>query len=164
MERKQYPAPPGWRFQVFEIVPGLQISNRLREPTDFEALDVDAIVCLESWEYSWSPPVPDDHLYVHFPMEDDDRVAAMTREVGRFVARLVEDGKRVLVHCTQGHNRSGLVVACALTYLGHKPADAIDLVRRKRGVDDGFGALGNEAFVDWLLGEATLRGDRDAGS
>jgi len=88
----------------------------------------------------------------------------MTREVGRFVARLVEDGKRVLVHCTQGLNRSGLVVACALTYLGHEPADAIDLVRRKRGVDDGFGALGNEAFVDWLLGEATLRGDRDAGS
>jgi hypothetical protein len=36
-------------------------------------------------------------------------------------------------------------------FLGYSAAEAIDLVRRLRGLDEGFGALGNERFVEWLL-------------
>ena len=164
MEKRILKPPEGWRSQVIEVIPGLLLSNMLVEPDGFGSLGVDAIVALDDWEYIWSPPVPDNHLYVHFPIEDADAVDPKTREVARLVAGLVAGGHRVLVHCLQGLNRSGLVVARALMFLGHEAEEAIDLVRVRRGLDDGFGALGNESFVEWLLleeaaseGKARLR-------
>lgn len=72
-------------------------------------------------------------------------------EVAAFVAALVKSGRRVLVHCTEGLNRSGVVAARALMMMGLTAGEAIDLVRRQRGPSvDGFPALGNQAFVDWL--------------
>ena len=154
--KKLYPPPPGWRFQVFDIVDGLAISNRVREPTDFDSLGVDAIVCLEDWDYAWSPPVPQNHLYLHVPIDDDDTVDPKTREGARFVAQLVQGQSRVLVHCTEGLNRSALVAARALMFLGYEAQDAIDLVRAKRGDDDGLPALGNRSFEQWLLAEGAV--------
>jgi protein-tyrosine phosphatase len=76
------------------------------------------------------------------------------REVAAFVAELVGAGRSVLVHCTEGLNRSGLVVARALMAMGRSADGAIDLVRQRRGPSvDGFPALGNQAFVDWLRAE-----------
>jgi protein-tyrosine phosphatase len=109
------------------------------------------IVALDDWEYTWSPPVPENHLYVHFPIDDADTVDPKTRQVARLVADLVGGEHRVLVHCVQGLNRSSIVVARALMFLGYSAAEAIDLVRLRRGLDEGFGALGNERFVEWLL-------------
>jgi protein-tyrosine phosphatase len=73
-------------------------------------------------------------------------------EVAAFVASLVRSGRRMLVHCTEGLNRSGVVVARALIDLGWTAGDAIELVRAQRGLtEDGFSALSNPQFVDWLL-------------
>jgi protein-tyrosine phosphatase len=153
MEKKTFSPPRGWQFQIFEVLPGLFLSKRLVEPEDFASLGVDAIVALDDWENTWSPPVPENHLYVHFPIDDGDTVDPKTREVARLVAGLVTTGQRVLVHCVQGLNRSGVVVARALMFLGYGAAEAIALVRVRRGLDEGFGALGNERFVAWLLSE-----------
>lgn len=60
-------------------------------------------------------------------------------------------GVDAIVARVQGLNRSGIVVARSLMFLGYSAAEAIDLVRRRRGLDEGFGALGNERFVEWLL-------------
>lgn len=38
-------------------------------------------------------------------------------------------------------------------FLGYSAAEAIDLVRLRRGLDEGFGALGNEWFVEWLFSD-----------
>jgi protein-tyrosine phosphatase len=116
-------------------------------------MGVDVIVALDDWEHTWSPPVPENHLYVHFPIDDADTVDPKTREVAKLVADLVRGGNRVLVHCVQGLNRSGLVVARALMFLGHSAGEAIELVRLRRGLDEGFGALGNPRFVAWLMSE-----------
>jgi protein-tyrosine phosphatase len=87
-------------------------------------------------------------------MDDDDEVDPKVRELATFVASLVTSGRRVLVHCTEGLNRSGVVIARALMEMGMSSTEAIDLVRRRRGPSvDGFAALGNPAFVDWLRGE-----------
>ena len=60
----------------------------------------------------------------------------------------------MLVHCTEGLNRSGVVVARALIDLGWSSADAIELVRLRRGpTEDGFLALANPHFVEWLRSE-----------
>lgn len=155
MEKKIHPPPEGWEFETFEVLPGLFLSKKLVEPVGFASLGVDTIVALEDWESTWSPPVPENHLYVHFPIDDGDTVDPKTREVARLVAGLVENGHRVLVHCVQGLNRSGVVIARALMFLGYEVGEAIDLVRLRRGLDDGFGALGNEQLVSWLESEAS---------
>jgi hypothetical protein len=45
-----------------------------------------------------------------------------------------------------------------LLELGWTAADAIERVRTRRGLtDDGFRALSNSAFVDWLVAEEEAR-------
>ena len=46
-----------------------------------------------------------------FPMEDEDDVDPKVRDVAAFIASLVGSGRKVLVHCTEGLNRSGVVIA-----------------------------------------------------
>ena len=146
--------PPGWRMQVFEVVPGLFIGTRLVPPAEFSTLGVDAIVDLEDWDFAWAPPVPIGSMYLSFPIEDDERVDPKIREVAAFVASLVRSGRHVLVHSTEGLNRSGVLVARTLMDLGWTAKAAVDVVRQKRGpTEDGFLALSNERFVEWLLSE-----------
>jgi protein-tyrosine phosphatase len=157
MRREPMPAPPGWKMQVFEVIPGLFIATRLETSTKYATLDVDSIVDLEDWEAAWAPSVPPGRLYVSLPMDDGDEVDPKVRELAAFVASLVASGRRVLVHRTEGLNRSGVVVARALMEMGMTASDAIDLVRRRRGPSvDGFPALGNQAFVDRLQREGRM--------
>ncbi len=62
-------------------------------------------------------------------------------------------GKRVLVRCQAGLNRSGLVMALVLIREGYTPEQAVALIRQNRGDI----ALCNDTFVRWL----TLRADVD---
>ena len=55
-------------------------------------------------------------------------------------------GKKVLVRCAAGWNRSGLVTVLALMKDGHGAKDAIDLIRARRSPQ----ALCNEDFVRYL--------------
>ena len=51
MRREPMPAPPGWKMQLFEVVPGLFIGTRLKAlGTEYATLNVDVIVDLEDWE------------------------------------------------------------------------------------------------------------------
>jgi hypothetical protein len=139
-------------MQVIEVVPGLSIGTKLVPPADYASLGVDAIVDLEAWDYAWAPDVPDGCIYLSFPHRDGDEVDPKVPLVAGFVATLVRDGLRVLVHCTEGLNRSGLVIAAALMDMGWSAADAIELIRERRGpTDDDMRALGNEGFVAWLM-------------
>ena len=59
-------------------------------------------------------------------------------------------GKRVLIRCQAGLNRSGLVMALVLMREGYSPEQAIDQIRSKRGAS----ALCNRVFTEWLITEA----------
>ncbi|MFI6522036.1 hypothetical protein ACIBF1_41265 [Spirillospora sp. NPDC050679] len=88
-----------------------------------------------------------EHLRVEVP--DGPLSAEQIEDVCRAAELAVEsvgDGRRVLVRCHSGYNRSGLVVVQALTLLGHDTAEAISLVRRRRSE----WALNNPLFVDYL--------------
>ncbi|MGI5165414.1 protein-tyrosine phosphatase family protein [Spirillospora sp. CA-253888] len=93
---------------------------------------------------------PDDgveHRRVEVP--DGPLTAGQIEDVCRAAELAVEaigDGRRVLVRCHSGYNRSGLVIVQALTLLGHETGDAISLVRRRRSE----WALNNPLFVDYL--------------
>jgi len=69
-------------------------------------------------------------------------VAIAIKTAGR-VYRRIKAGKRVLVTCHMGLNRSGLVGALTLRALGFTPQQSIRLVRATRGPE----ALKNRSFV-----------------
>jgi len=90
-------------------------------------------------------------LWMYVPIWDstvDDPDAI--RVTAKTVADRVAVGKRVLVHCAAGLNRSGIVSARALMYTGYSVTEAIAKVRAARGSY----ALCNTAFVKWLYAEA----------
>jgi len=60
-----------------------------------------------------------------------------------------KQGKRVLIRCQAGWNRSGLVMALVLMREGYEAQEAIDLIREKRSRN----ALCNKHFVSFLLKE-----------
>ena len=98
-----------------------------------------------SWlGYSFLPQGPDSIFYVYHPIRDDEDLPnlAEIEALGRLVADLVSAGHRVLVHCRMGLNRSALVIATALTYMGLSGREAVADLRRRRP-----GSLFNEVFA-----------------
>lgn len=68
--------------------------------------------------------------------------------VARFAHAEWKQGKRVLIRCQAGLNRSGLVMALVLIREGYEAAAAINLIRKKRGA----WCLCNRDFERFLLG------------
>ncbi|MGW7263526.1 protein-tyrosine phosphatase family protein [Streptomyces sp. NPDC054842] len=91
-------------------------------------------------------PIPDGPL-------DGTQLAGVMR-LAQTACEALDEGRRVLVRCYHGYNRSGLVVAHALVRAGHAPEDVIRLIRSRRSP----WALHNELFVEYLrAGLATAR-------
>lgn len=81
--------------------------------------------------------------------KDDSRCSLLldeNREIEAFLAT-ARDAGAVLVHCVQGLNRSGLVVAAELVRNGADVLDAVRLLRARRGND----ALSNMNFQRQLV-------------
>jgi protein-tyrosine phosphatase len=68
------------------------------------------------------------------------------RDIVTITHRQWKTGKRVLVRCQAGLNRSGLVMALILIREGHTADEAIHLIRSQRGQ----AALCNRTFERWL--------------
>jgi protein-tyrosine phosphatase/nicotinamidase-related amidase len=54
-------------------------------------------------------------------------------DIVNFLDDMIQDGKKVMIHCVGGLGRSGLVTASYLKYKGIKADDAIEVVRKARG-------------------------------
>lgn len=86
---------------------------------------------------------------IHVPL-DDSGIPPTRAEIhaalvaSREVSAELRRGRRVLVTCMQGRNRSGLVTALALRRLGASPEQAIRMVRAARGEH----ALANPWFAE----------------
>jgi len=91
-------------------------------------------------------PIPDGPL-------DGTQLAGVMR-LARAACDALDDGRKVLVRCYHGYNRSGLVVAHALVRRGYATEEAIRLIRARRSP----WALHNELFVEYLrAGLSTAR-------
>ena len=69
----------------------------------------------------------------------------------REIAADLKAGKRVLVTCRMGRNRSGFVAALALRLLGVPATDALRVVRSRRKDALGVRAISNPEFQRLLL-------------
>jgi protein-tyrosine phosphatase len=117
---------------------------------DWEALrerGIDTIVDMDGDVDPGLPEAPNTIFYVYHPILDEDLPNLTKIEaLGRLVADLVSADHRVLVHCRMGLNRSVLVIATALTYLGMTGEQAVAHLRERRP-----GALFNESFAAHVL-------------
>ncbi len=120
-----------------EIVPGVWQSGS-PEPGEHW----DAVIDLDCS----APPLEGVAFYAHWPIEDGPAPETVVLVA---LADLVNDlrrgGKRILIHCAGGVNRSGLLAAAALIRDGMGAVEAVKTVRARRP-----GALINPEFVRLL--------------
>lgn len=75
-----------------------------------------------------------------------DEYISQLEEMAEWAFTRWQEGKRVLVRCAAGLNRSGLITALVLMRAGHSADDAVSLIRERRSAD----ALFNHSFVQYL--------------
>ena len=121
----------------------LFVSGDIEDWGTLRTLAIDTIIDMEGSIDPGIPEAPNAVLYVYHPILDEE-LPDLTRieALGRLVADLVGRGRRVLIHCRMGFNRSALVAATALTYLGMTGEQALVQLRERRP-----GALFNETFA-----------------
>ena len=126
----------------------LFVSGAIEDWAALRERGIDTIVDMDGDVDPWIPAAPNSILYVYHPILDEELPDLTKIEaLGRLVAGLVSDQHRVLVHCRMGLNRSVLVIATALTYLGLTGEQSLGHLRECRP-----GALFNENFAEHVLG------------
>ncbi len=140
---------PPFCFEHNRVHPGLHIGSRPQPNTDLGEEGFDVVVfCAQEHQPSADayPPL----TVLNVPLWEDcftDEDAQRADEAGLAVARLVKDGKRVIVTCMYGRNRSGLVTGLALHHLlGWWGTACLDRVRRMRA-----NSLHNHRMNTYLL-------------
>jgi protein-tyrosine phosphatase len=124
-----------------------------KPPPDHKIGLVFDVVVLCAYEYQRRTGEYGRAHVIHVPLDDMDgkpptpHETVTAIEAGRAVASWLRKGKRVLVTCRQGRNRSGWVAGIALITLGVPAREAIRAIRAARGQD----ALDNPYFVKALL-------------
>ncbi len=107
---------------------------------------IDTVIDLDGGLDHCIPTVPNQILYVYFPIFDEDLPnLSKLNAIADLGAALVKDGHRVLSHCGMGFNRSALVAGLILLRLGVSGPEAVRRLRSCRP-----GALFNEVFATHL--------------
>ncbi len=134
-------------MEIFEIAPGLYQSTKIDNVELFLSYGFDTVIDLEGgfdkvlsgWNLGGS------YLYWHiFDMPwlpNKDRLW----NVAHFGFSAWEHGDKVLIHCSMGRNRSGLIMGCILRLIPMKGPDIVKLIQEKRP-----GSLTNQIFYDFL--------------
>ena len=107
---------------------------------------VDTVIDLEGGLDDCIPTVPEQCLYVYFPIYDEQLPdLAKLEAIATMGAQLVANGHRVLSHCGMGFNRSALVAGRILHKLGMPGQAVVERLRERRP-----GALFNDVFAEHL--------------
>ncbi|KDN17734.1 protein-tyrosine phosphatase family protein [Amycolatopsis rifamycinica] len=143
-DRDNRPPEESWN----EIRPGLWMGGHVRAGAEPVVVGREFDLVLSLYELDGHGPPPGvEHHFAEMP--DGPLTQAQIGEVERFAglaAEAVRAGRRTLVRCHAGLNRSGLVVAWTLVELGLGVPEAIELIRRRRSP----WALHNQLFVQYL--------------
>jgi len=100
--------------------------------------------------YAWARPVDWFVKELRFGILDSDMGDFDMTEIRKLVVAAHTDwkaGRRVLIRCQAGINRSSLIMALVLIREGYSARKAVDLLREKRG----GAVLANPNFHEWLL-------------
>ena len=134
-------------FSADEVYPNLFQSSKISRRGDLEkvkALGINTVIDLEG---GFDPPMDFLNLYLYWPIKDVPHLPDLDilLMVSKFGMMELKAGKKVLVHCAQGLNRSGLVCGRTMILCGCSGQMAVDEIRKKR-----VGSLYNPVFVEYL--------------
>jgi len=130
-----------------EVIPGLAQAGWWLTPLElFGEHGFDVSIDVSGWDRSRHVR---DRDYTFVEMDDVPWIedADVVHALGQRVADEVLSGRRVVVNCAAGLNRSGLIVGRALIHLGYRSREAVRLIRAARGPH----ALCNRTFEEFLL-------------
>ena len=148
----------GWDFPLWsEILPGLWLGGTDDDDTIETGVDTykprmitkddfDTVVTL----YSWAQPVDwlvEEVRYGFYDSEIGHIDFSAVERAADFAYQAWKSGKRILIRCQAGINRSSLVMAHVLMKDRYTAREAIDLMREKRSK----AVLLNKHFVDYLV-------------
>src|SRR5436190_10432978 len=126
----------------------LYISPVIRDWSIVSSYGIDTVIDLEGGLDECIPTIPDQCLYVYFPIFDEELPNLNKLDaVVSLGAQLVGAGHRVLSHCGMGFNRSALVAGRILHRLGMPGPAVFERLRERRP-----GALFNEIFAQHIKG------------
>ena len=125
----------------------LFISPTIEDWSLLASKQIDTVFDLEGGVDTGVPTVPDQCLYVYFPIYDE-ALPNLSKLSGlaSLGASLIQNGHHVLSHCGMGFNRSALLAGVILNRLGMSGPAAVERLRQRRP-----GALFNETFAAYLL-------------
>jgi hypothetical protein len=124
----------------------LYIGPAITDWRQIEEHRIDTVIDLEGDLDMGVPTVPNECLYIYFPIEDDELPNLRKLDgIAKLGAELVREGHRVLSHCGQGFNRSALVGGLILNRLGMPGPDVVSRLRQRRP-----GALYNPTFAEYV--------------
>ena len=140
------------RLDAVRVTPLLWQGSRPPQGPELASMGFSA-VALTAAEHQPGPHLfPGLDAVISVPLHDGfdpppvgELMAAM--ETSGVVAGIVASGRKVLVTCNMGYNRSGMVTALSLMRLQRSKSTA-DIIAHIRAVRPG--ALGNEEFVYFL--------------
>lgn len=124
----------------------LYLSADIENWEPLAAAGISAVIDLDGGLDVCVPTMPNQILYVYFPINDAELPDLVKLDaVGRLGALLVKSGHKVLSHCGFGLNRSALVAGVILRHLGMPASEVVAHLRSRRP-----GALYNDVFAEYL--------------
>lgn len=139
------------------IMPNLAQGSYPEPPTavfkDFDIL----VLCAKELQ-SKSTKAPPNKALVRMPMVDDIYRPVTAADAQRYhtaareLAKAIMRGKKVLVTCAQGVNRSGLITSLIVMNMTTlKGRDVVKMIRQRRRVDGGAYPLMNPMFESFVV-------------
>lgn len=135
------------------IIPGLAQGAAPQPPGKGFAHADTIVFAAEELQPRGLRPPPGKRL-LRVPLDDDPyrpvppKLGQTLHRIASGLAREIRAGRKVMVTCAMGLNRSGIITALTLMYLYGMPSqDAIRLIRARRSPE----ALCNPMFEQWLL-------------
>ena len=124
----------------------LFISPVVKDWAIIQSRGIDTVIDLEGGLDHGVPTIPNQFLYLYFPIYDEDLPNLnKLHAVSRLGAHLIREGHSVLSHCGMGFNRSALVAGRILHELGMPGPEIVERLRARRP-----GALFNDCFAQHI--------------
>ena len=135
-------------MELFQVDDGgfLFISPAISDWETLSRHKVDTVIDLDGDLDAGVPTVPNQCLYIYFPIFDEDLPDLnKLHAIGNLGANIIRSEHRVLSHCGMGFNRSALVAGVILHELGMPGPEVVSRLKSRRS-----GALFNECFAEYL--------------
>ena len=136
-------------LNAFEVFPNLFQGSQIKNQEDVEKIRDLKIKTIIDLEGGFDPPMGFLDSYLYWPISDVPWLPDLEYLfwVAKFGSLLTHNNQRVLVHCKQGLNRSGLVCGKIMSVMGWRGPEILKAINEKIP-----GALWNPIFRKYIRG------------